>query len=292
MQNICVLFIQVAILYCSIRPRSSTEISPCAKWNPNGVTVAGNGTSGDGPNQLALPTGIFLMKRTKTLYVADSGNERVLMFSLNHPSSPSTTVISNVRAPSKIYVDDDDKDGPIIYMPVWYKNRLEKWTKGASEGIELVDECRSCFGVALDKEKNVYVAESDRHRVIKWSPQTNSTVTVAGQTDERGTTDEYLSEPKGIYFDQSTDTLYVADSENNRIQKWNKNALFGIKVAGANTSYPGGDNGSLDEPEGVRVDEQTKVIYVTDTINNRIVRWLPGALIGDVIAGGQGMNQN
>jgi sugar lactone lactonase YvrE len=284
--------VQVAILYYCGVSLSSVEISPCARWNPHGITVAGDGVVGNAPTQLTTPKGIFLIQRTNTLYVADFGNERVQMFSLNGPSSgAATTVASNIRAPSKIYVEDDE-DGPTVYISVFIGNRVEKWTKGATQGIQLGGECRSCFGVAVDKEKNVYMSESDRHRVVKWSPLTNLTTPVAGQTDERGTTDEYLSAPDGIYFDRSSDTLYVADSGNSRIQKWKKDALSGIQVAGSNTSTPAEDAGSLVEPNGVWVDQQTKIVYVADTGNNRITRWLPDATVGDIIAGGKGMNQS
>jgi sugar lactone lactonase YvrE len=276
-------------VYCYSVSLSSAEISPCARWNPRGKTVAGTGIVGDGPTQLAVPKGIFVMKRTNTLYVADFGNERVQTFSLNSPSSSAETVASGIRSPSKIYVDDDI-DGPTIYISVFIGNRVEKWTKGALVGVQLGGECRSCFGVSVDEDKNVYMSEADRHRVVKWSPKTNITTVVAGQTDERGSTDEYLSAPDGIYFDQNSDALYIADSGNGRIQKWKKDAILGIQVAGSYESGSIADNGSLFEPNGVWVDEKTKVVYVADTGNHRIARWLPGASVGDIIAGGQGRN--
>ncbi|CAF1285011.1 unnamed protein product [Adineta steineri] len=286
MQNIIIY--AFVTLYCCKVSLSSIEISPCAKWNPDGITTAGTGTIGDGPTQLTTPKGIFLLKRTNELYVADFGNQRVQKFSLNSPSSPATTVAFGINAPSKIYVDDD-KDEPTIYISVFIGNRVEKWLKGALEGIQLGGECRSCFGITVDEENNVYMSESDRHRVVKWSPQTNLTTVVAGQTDEGGTDDKYLSKPDGLYFDRSSNALYVADSGNSRIQKWEKNALSGIQVAGGNLT--GEDAGSLDAPNGVWVDEKTKVVHIADEDNHRIVRWLPGASIGDIIAGGQGMSQ-
>jgi sugar lactone lactonase YvrE len=263
-------------------------ISPCARWNPKGITVLGTGVPGDAPTQLSIPKGIFILQRTNTLYVADLNNDRVQMFLLNKPSRPATSVVSNVRSPSKVYVDDD-KNGPTIYISVFIGNRVEKWIPGASQGIQLGGECRSCFGIAVDKQKNVYMSEADRHRVLKWSPVTNLTTIVAGHTDERGTTDADLSAPNGLYFDQSRNILYVADSGNNRIEKWGKDASSGREVAGSNTSAPGGDVGSLAQPNGVWVDQKTKVIYVADTLNNRITRWLPNASVGEIIAGGKGM---
>jgi len=146
--------IQVVILYCCTASLSSIEISPCARWSSHGKTVAGTGVLGNKPTQLTIPKGIFLMTKTNTLYVADLGNQRVQMFSLNKPSSPGKSVAINVNSPSKIYVNDE-KYGPTIYISVFIGNRVEKWTPGASKGIQLGGECRSCFGIAVDKEKNV-----------------------------------------------------------------------------------------------------------------------------------------
>ncbi|UJR18275.1 hypothetical protein I4U23_005178 [Adineta vaga] len=284
LNSIIYTFTLVFYFHASIE---SIDISPCAKWDPNGKTVAGTGISGAGATELSMPKGIFMLKRTNTLYVADFGNQRVQMFSLNTSHESGTTVAFGIDSPSKIYVDEDD-DGPSIYISVFIGNRVEKWTKGALKGIQLGDECRSCFGIAVDEEKNVYMSESDRQRVIKWSPKTNLTVVVAGRTDERGSGNEYLSTPDGLYFDRTTDDLYVADSGNARIQKWGKNALTGIEVAGSNWTDWAHDTEILASPNGVWVDEQTKIVYISDTIHHRIMRWMPGALVGVIIAGGNG----
>ena len=127
-------------------------ISPCAKWNPNGITVLGTGVPGNAPTQLAIPKGIFIIQRTNTLYVADLSNDRVQKLSLNKPSRRATSAVSNVHSPSKIYVDDD-KNGPTIYISVFIGNRVEKWMSGASQGTQLGGECRSCFGITIDKQK-------------------------------------------------------------------------------------------------------------------------------------------
>jgi sugar lactone lactonase YvrE len=83
--------------------------------------------------------------------------------------------------------------------------------------------------------------------------------------------------------------LFIADSGNNRIEQWKKDASSGIEVAGSKTATPGEDLGSLVQPNGVCVDQKTRVVYVADTLNNRITRWLPNASVGEIIAGGKGM---
>ncbi|CAF0910228.1 unnamed protein product [Rotaria sordida] len=50
--------------------------------NGTGVTVAGNGTVGTGLNQLNGPSGIWVTRDGKTIYVADNGNNRVMKWTI------------------------------------------------------------------------------------------------------------------------------------------------------------------------------------------------------------------
>ena len=49
----------------------------------NGSTIVGNGTAGSNSNQLHSPYGIAF-DRFNNLYVADSGNNRILRFNLTN----------------------------------------------------------------------------------------------------------------------------------------------------------------------------------------------------------------
>jgi hypothetical protein len=79
--------------------------------------------------------------------------------------------------------------------------------------------------------------------------------------------------------------IYVADYNNNRIQKWAPGATSGTTVAGGNGAGSG-DN-QLNRPFGVFVDGSANV-YVADLANNRIQKWAPGAASGTTVAGGNG----
>jgi DNA-binding beta-propeller fold protein YncE len=281
--GILFVYIEVFGLYFFV-PAEGISVSPCAKWNTAGITVIGTNSPGNGSNQLNLPQGIFLHREMNALYVADTNNRRVQRVSLDQSSMIGVTVASNIDSMSAIYVDDDET----IYVALRYENRVEKWIKGASSGEQIGGQCKQCAGVWLDKEKNVYMAESGTHSVLKWSPGTNTTETIAGRIDELGQTTEHLYFPTGIYINRLNDALYIADMMNSRIQKWNKNATEGITVAGSKDGISGYDASKLASPLDVWVDEELDVIYIVDSDNERIQRWVPNGLIGTTIAGGEG----
>ncbi|CAF5083998.1 unnamed protein product, partial [Rotaria sp. Silwood1] len=77
------------------------------------------------------------------------------------------------------------------------------------------------------------MSEPTRHRVLKWSRRTNSSTVIAGQTDQPGSTSNQFHRPQGIHIDRIHGTLYVADSDNNRVQKWLKNSQDGVTRAGS-----------------------------------------------------------
>ncbi len=89
----------------------------------------------------------------------------------------------------------------------------------------------------------------------------------------------------GIAIDKSGN-IYVADSKNNRVQKWAPSATEGTTVAGSNTV--GYDASHLYYPKDVFVDTAGN-IYVADSYNHRIQKWAPGATAGTTVAGGNGI---
>ncbi|CAF3746752.1 unnamed protein product [Rotaria sp. Silwood1] len=232
-----------------------------------GITVIGT----DGQDKLRAVfgsiAGLFIDKQRNTLYAIDESDDgSIHMFSLNETPPMEIFVGLHLYKPTLIYVDENDVNGPTMYITFPDQHRVVKWAHEAISGVTILDNCLTCTGVWLDKDKNVHVSETVNHRVIKWSPQTNLTTNVAGQYDESGSDSTHLNDPNCIYVDQMNEGITVADSSD---------------------GTAGWNNASLVNPEAVRVDEKTKVFYVVDTYNNRIQRWLPGASEGETIVGGR-----
>ncbi|MBJ7381775.1 MAG: NHL repeat-containing protein, partial [Acidimicrobiia bacterium] len=107
--------------------------------------------------------------------------------------------------------------------------------------------------------------------------------TVAGGNGE-GSAANQLTYPQDLAVDTSGNT-YIADTENNRIQKWAPGETEGTTVAGGNGE--GSAANQLTYPKGVAVDTSGN-IYIADTDNQRIQKWGLNATEGTIVAGGNG----
>ena len=99
-----------------------------------------------------------------------------------------------------------------------------------------------------------------------------------------GSAANQLNGPNGIVLDASG-FIYVADHENNRIQKWAPGATEGFTVAGGNGE--GSAANQLNGPNGIALDASGN-LYVADEQNHRVQKWVPGSIEGVTVAGGNG----
>ncbi len=124
-------------------------------------------------------------------------------------------------------------------------------------------------GVAVDPWGNLYVADTGKHGVQKFSPGGKFIAAWGGPGAGHG----QFSYPTGIATDLYGN-VYVADTDNHRIQKFDPNGNFILEICEQIS-----DNDTLSYPQGVAVD-QGGDIYVADTFNDRIVKFNPdGQLI-------------
>ena len=89
------------------------------------------------------------------------------------------------------------------------------------------------WGLALNYENTLYVADRFNNRVQKFLKNSSIGVTVAGQAN--GTAifwPPYLYYPAAIILD-SNENLYIGDAYFNRVQLWIKGASSGSTVAGS-----------------------------------------------------------
>ncbi len=155
---------------------------------------------------------------------------------------------------------------------------------GSADGIGSAALFYRPFGVAVDNSGNVFVADSWNALVRKLSPlgvvtTVAGNIGVSGYADGQGT-NAIFNNPTGIAVETS-DNLYVADSQNSVIRK--------ITPDGTVSTFAGlvGNNDSVDAtgnaarfyfPFDVAVDTNGNV-YVTDSVNQTIRKITPSRVV-------------
>ena len=161
-------------------------------------------------------------------------------------------------------------------------NTISTVAGGNGQGNAL-NQINYANGIFVDSSNNVYVADTDNHRIVKWEPGATEGVVVAGGNGQ-GDALNQLYEPQDIYID-SSGNIYISDKGNHRILKWEPSSSEGVIVAGGN-----GQGSALNQlylPLGIDMDSSGN-FYIADHGNDRIIKWDSGASEGTVVAGGNG----
>ena len=136
-------------------------------------------------------------------------------------------------------------------------------------------------GLALDAAGNLYVADTNNHRIRRVDFETNEITTVAGtgepaySGDGGPATEAALNNPRTLAIGPDG-RLYVADEMNHRIRAVDLESGVIETVAGTGDAKFSGDGGpateaSLDRPAGLAFDS-TGALFIVDTYNSRIRR--------------------
>ncbi len=135
-------------------------------------------------------------------------------------------------------------------------------------------------GIAVDAQGNLYIGDSENHRVRRVAAADGIITTIAGSGTSGSTGDgaaataARLNTPVQVAV-RGTD-LFIADTLNSRIRRVNLTDGMISTVAGIGTEGSAGDGGAatsaqLFRPKGLAVDAQGN-LFIADTRNNRIRR--------------------
>jgi len=186
-----------------------------------------------------------------------------------------------------LYVADSSNNRIRKILPDGIASTVAGGVKGYADGVGAAAQFNDPIGIAVDSAGNLYVADTDNHRIRKILPDgTVSTLAggVKGRTDGVGT-DARFDTPYGVAVD-SAGVLYVADSENSQIRKILPDGTVSTLAGSGEDGYAGGEdfaNGPGDTarfyaPYGIAVDS-AGVVYVADTNNNRIRKIFPDGTV-------------
>ena len=194
------------------------------KFDSLGNYVLQFGTGGGGPGQFSLPFGIAVNSTSGAVYVSDLNNNNVQQF----------TTLGG-------------------YVTGW----------GGPAPVTDYGQFNQPGGLALDGSGNLYVADVYNNRVEIFDSSNNFVTQIGSSAPATGAGNGAFQYPYGVAVD-SSGNLFVMDTDNNRVQKFNASHGYVGQWGSA-----GSGAGQFAQSDGIAVDPSGNV-YVADTYNNRI----------------------
>ncbi|CAF4796845.1 unnamed protein product, partial [Rotaria socialis] len=287
----------------------ANQTCPFTQWNNIYSTIAGTpGSYGTSTLHLRNPQDVFV-NDYDNVYVADTNNHRIIRFSPGKvlvfenkrvyyyvEGSKSGTNIAGIQlragkgkselnTPTTVFVTGDQT----LFILDAGNFRVQKWKSGEPLGFPVagghgvgntLDKISHSYGLYVDDQHNVYVSDHRNHRVTLWMKNNTAVGQVVAGGNGMGNASNQLSYPWGVYVTENG-TIYVADSNNHRIQKFTRSSTSGLTVAGI-SGVAGSLPSQLRNPTSILVD-QYHTLFVLDRGNHRIMKWPLGSAFGYIV---------
>jgi len=223
-------------------------------------TQPNRGSSSSAVNSLKNPTKAAIEPTSGDVYIADTGNNRVLIFATVVSSDPDAlNVIGNIN-----------------------------FTDNNASGVVSQNKMYSPSGIAFlgsGESTKVYITDKDFNRVLVFSQITTdgqNAINVLGQTNffssSASLSQTGLAGPTGITID-SNKKIYITDTNNNRVMIWTStvstdgqaaNSVLGQTWFFSNST--GTSSTSLNHPQGAGIGASGELL-IADSNNNRVMIW-------------------
>jgi DNA-binding beta-propeller fold protein YncE len=244
------------------------------------------GIQGNQPGQFNNPAGLAYHPLGH-LYVADRFNNRLQIFETD--GTPLGPPIGGFQLPFGIAVDAN-----LVYITNGFPGPNQLMSLPLAGGVPVPWATTGAYpgAAATDGQGNVFVTlpipplpNVPPFPRLPIRVQVFNSGKLVGAWGPSGSAPGQLSAPVGIAYFQGH--LYVADTENNRVQVFTPQGRF---VRGWGTLGQG--NGQLAGPSGIAVDPVKNLVYVLDTGNRRVQVFTPQGVFQGVFNGIVPLPQN
>jgi DNA-binding beta-propeller fold protein YncE len=281
-----------------------------------GWCTGGTAQSGTGDGMLSSPTGMVV--RSGVIYISDTGNHRISSYNAStgaflgwYGRINSITGLGGGTGCSSA--------GTGTITPAWCTGGTSQTATTAQGGGGM----NNPRGMAVSNDGSfLYVADSSNHRILRvnrvagsysgWTGRVGTTsgnctpaasIPTVGFCNATGTatsgsnaaTNGSMNTPYGVAVDPVNNDLLVADTSNNRINRYNSSGQYlgflgrtgatqggcvganvftnGFCTATNSSSSSGTGDGMLNAPRGVTFDTTGAYLYVADYNNHRIAKY-------------------
>jgi DNA-binding beta-propeller fold protein YncE len=141
---------------------------------------------------------------------------------------------THFRFPSSAVVYKDQ-----LYIADLFNHRIQSWKLMDTKAYTVISDDAGYWNnlqlhyptdVFINSKGQLFITDQEKHRVVLFDNEKKSLITVAGGNG-RGIRNDQFRSPSGIFVHEKTGNIYVADTYNQRIQKWIPGNKQGITVA-------------------------------------------------------------
>lgn len=270
------------------------------------IFISSFGTKGKNTGQFHQPTGLTIDAQDD-LYIADTQNDRIQKLDKNFNVFQTIGGKDLFKQPEGVFVDSTGN----IYVADTMNHQIKKFDSSGNLLLSLGKkgnangEFNQPVGIGVSSDNKIYGSDRQNDRIQVFDSTGAFTFTFGTQGKDNG----QFNKPQGLFIGFS-DNVFVADSLNNRLQMFTKDGQFvfaanheafkqphavymdtAINVYIADTFHHrivkadrfgnpmfllgthGKEPSQFNQPQGVSVSSDGSILYVSDTLNNRIQKF-------------------
>ena len=182
------------------------------------------------------PHGLASDSSRRILYIADTNNHRIISYSYGVAAGTVVaggngqgSLSNQLNTPTGLYLDASSNS---LYITNYYGHNIVRWVVNASTWTLIAGNANGQSGststtlnspadLTFDYMGNLYVADNGNNRVQLFLSGSLYGITIAGITNVAASAPNTLNGPQSVTLDSSLN-LYVVDSGNNRVQKFQR----------------------------------------------------------------------